>query len=175
MYSSFKNYTNLDIINFIKNQGLEVKEERGNRIFPVTDKSIDVLKCFEKRLKELNVKVFFENIVKKLIVENEHVVAVETNKQRIYADKVIIATGGKSFHLTGSTGDGYELAKSVGHTVTEIKPSLVPLTCFEKELCQEMQGLSLRNVGIYIEDSEKNKRIYWRIRANYFKCFFTFS
>ena len=160
MYSSFKNYTNLDIINFIKNQGLEVKEERGNRIFPVTDKSIDVLKCFEKRLKELNVKVFFENIVKRLIVENEQVVGVETNKQRIYADKVIIATGGKSYHLTGSTGDGYELAKSVGHTVTEVKPSLVPLTCFEKELCQEMQGLSLRNVGIYIEDLEKNKKIY---------------
>ena len=65
-----------------------------------------------------------------------------------------------SYPLTGSTGDGYELAKKVGHTVTEIKPSLVPLTCFEKDLCQEMQGLSLRNVGIFIEDAEKNKKIY---------------
>ena len=160
MYSSFKNYTNLDIIDFLKKQGLEVKEERGNRIFPVTDKSIDVLKCFEKRLKELNVKVFFENVAKRLIIENEQVVGVETNRQRLFADKIIVATGGKSYNLTGSSGDGYEFAKNVGHTVTEIKPSLVPLTCFEKELCQEMQGLSLRNVSIFIQDLEKNKKIY---------------
>ena len=160
MYSSFKNFTNLDIINFLKNQGLEVKEERGNRIFPVTDKSIDVLKCFEKRLKELNVKIFFEENVKEIIINEGHVKGVKTDKQNIKADKIIIATGGKSYPLTGSTGDGYKLAKSVGHTVTEVKPSLVPLTCFEKELCQEMQGLSLRNVGIFIQDLEKNKKIY---------------
>ena len=160
MYSSFKNFTNLDIINFLKNQGLEVKEERGNRIFPVTDKSIDVLKCFEKRLKELNVKIFFEENVKEIIINEGHVKGVKTDKQNIKADKIIIATGGKSYPLTGSTGDGYKLAKSVGHTVTEVKPSLVPLTCFEKELCQEIQGLSLRNVSIFIQDLEKNKKIY---------------
>ena len=160
MYSSFKNFTNLDIIDFMKKQGLNVKEERGNRIFPVTDKSIDVLKCFEKRLKELNIKIFYEETVKEIIIEEGNVVGVKSDKHMLFADKVIIATGGKSYPLTGSTGDGYEFAKSVGHTVTEIKPSLVPLTCFEKELCQEMQGLSLRNVGIYIEDSEKNKKIY---------------
>ena len=190
MYSSFKNYTNQDIINFLKKQGLEVKEERGNRIFPVTDKSMDVLRCFEKRLKELNVKIYFEETVKEIIVENDQVKGVilentktrgtiennrqpigigendgqtkgiETYRKQILADKVIIATGGKSYPLTGSTGDGYELAKKVGHTVTEIKPSLVPLTCFEKELCQEMQGLSLRNVAIFVEDLEKNKKIY---------------
>ena len=141
-------------------QGLDVKEERGNRIFPVTDKSIDVLKCFEKRLKELKVEVLLEEFVKELIIEDGKVKAVKTNKQIIKTDKVIIATGGKSYPLTGSTGDGYEFAKFIGHTVTEIKPSLVPLTCFEKELCQEMQGLSLRNVGIVIEDLEKNKKIY---------------
>ena len=160
MYSCFKNFTNLDIINFLKKQGLKVKEERGNRIFPATDKSIDVLKCFEKRLRELNVKIFYEETVKEIIIDEGHVVGVKSDKHMLLADKVIIATGGKSYPLTGSTGDGYEFAKSVGHTVTEIKPSLVPLTCFEKELCQEMQGLSLRNVGIYIEDSEKNKKIY---------------
>ena len=160
MYSSFKNFTNQDIINFLKKQGLEVKEERGNRIFPVTDRSIDVLRCFEKRLKELKVKIFFEEIVKDIIVEDGQVKGVKTNKQKINADKVIIATGGKSYPLTGSTGDGYEFAKRQGHTITEIKPSLVPLTCFEKDMCLEMQGLSLRNVGIFIEDIEKNKKIY---------------
>lgn len=160
LYSSFKNYTNLDIIDFLKRQGLKVKEERGNRIFPITDKSIDVLNCFEKRLKELNVKIFFEENVKEIIVENGQVKGIKTNKQQIYTERVIVATGGMSYPLTGSTGDGYQFAKKVGHTVTEIKPSLVPLTCFEKDLCQEMQGLSLRNVGIFIEDAEKNKKIY---------------
>lgn len=160
MYSSFKNFTNLDIINFLKNQGLEVKEERGNRIFPVTDRSIDVLKCFEKRLKELNVKILYDENVKEILIDECNVIGVKTNKQKILSDKVVVATGGKSYPITGSTGDGYELAKSIGHTVTEIKPSLVPLVCYEKELCQEMQGLSLRNVGIHIEDTEKNKKIY---------------
>ena len=148
------------MIYFLKKQGLDVKEERGNRIFPVTDKSIDVLKCFEKRLKELKVKVLFEEIVKEIIVEDGQVKGVRTNKQEINADKVIIATGGKSYPLTGSTGDGYEFAKKLGHEITEIKPSLVPLNCFEKDFCQEMQGLSLKNVGIFIEDLEKNKKIY---------------
>ena len=83
MYSSFKNFTNQDIINFLKKQGLEVKEERGNRIFPVTDRSIDVLRCFEKRLKELKVKIFFEETVKDIIVEDGQVKGVKTNKQKI--------------------------------------------------------------------------------------------
>lgn len=160
MYSSFKDFDNQDIINFLKKQGLDVKEERGNRIFPVTDKSIDVLKCFEKRLKELKVKVLFEETVKEIIVEDGQAKGVKTDKQVIKAEKVIIATGGKSYPLTGSTGDGYEFAKKLGHEITEIKPSLVPLICFEKDLCQEMQGLSLRNVGIYFENLEKNKKIY---------------
>jgi len=160
LYSSFKNFSNVDIIDFLSRQGLKVKEERGNRIFPITDKSIDVLNCFEKRLKELNVKIFFEEIVKEIITEKGEVKGVKTDKRDIFADKVIIATGGKSYPLTGSTGDGYELAKNIGHTITPIKPSLVPLICFEKELCQEMQGLSLRNVGIVIQDLEKNKKIY---------------
>ena len=108
MYSCFKNFDNQDIINFLKKQGLDVKEERGNRIFPVTDKSIDVLKCFEKKLKEFKVKVLFEEIVKEIIVVDGQVKGVRTNKQEINADKVIIATGGKSYPLTGSTGDGYK-------------------------------------------------------------------
>ena len=185
LYSSFKNYTNVDIINFLKKQGLEVKEERGNRYFPVTDKSLDVLNCFKKRLKELNVEIYYEETVSELLTENFEikldkeklskdysesnntdkennikVIGVKTNKHEFFADKVIIATGGKSYPLTGSTGDGYKLAKNVGHTIKQIKPSLIPFVCNEKDICQELQGLSLKNAGIFIEDILKNKKIY---------------
>ena len=191
LYSAFENYTNEDIINFLKKQGLEVKEERGNRIFPVTDKSLDVLNCFKNRIKELNIEVLFNTAATKIVVKDEKVIGVETketknkefdevksglenklkikkidnqnnikNKEYVEAEKVILATGGKSYPLTGSTGDGYNLAKNLGHTITPIKPSLVPLVCYEKNLCKEMQGLSLKNVKIYLEDLSKQKRIY---------------
>ena len=191
LYSAFENYTNEDIITFLKKQGLDVKEERGNRIFPVTDKSLDVLNCFRSRIKELNIEVLFNTAVTKIVVKDKKVIGVgikETNNKEfdevksrlenklkiekidnqnnikneefIEAEKVILATGGKSYPLTGSTGDGYNLAKSLGHTITPIKPSLVPLVCYEKNLCKEMQGLSLKNVKIYLEDLSKQKRIY---------------
>ena len=160
LYSCYKQFTNQDIINFLKEQGLEVKEERGNRIFPVTDKSIDVLKCFTKKLKELNVKIEYSTKVEELLVEENKIVGVIANGNKIEADKVILATGGKSYPLTGSTGDGYELVKKLGHTVTEIKPSLVPLESYYKDMCKELQGLSLRNVKIKLKDIENNKIIY---------------
>lgn len=167
LYSSFKNYTNNDIIDFLKQEGLEVKEERGNRVFPVTDKSLDVLKCFTKRLKELNVKIEYNMKVTEIIPKNENgklnvrVMEAEKNKARFFeADKVILATGGKSYPLTGSTGDGYELAKKLGHTVTQIRPSLVPLETFEQNMCKELQGLSLRNVNVELKNKENNKIIY---------------
>ena len=167
LYSSFKNYTNNDIIDFLKQEGLEVKEERGNRVFPITDKSLDVLKCFTKRLKELNVKIEYNMKVTEIIPKNENgklnvrVMEAEKNKARFFeADKVILATGGKSYPLTGSTGDGYELAKKLGHTVTQIRPSLVPLETFEQNMCKELQGLSLRNVNVELKNKENNKIIY---------------
>lgn len=189
LYSCFENYTNKDIIKFLKEQGLEVKEERGNRIFPITDKSQDVLKCFTKKLKELNVKINYnsrveeilindkehkteeamidngENKVEKVIVNNKKnnlkkVLGVKVNGQVIKADKVILATGGKSYPLTGSTGDGYEMAKKLGHTITQIKPSLVPLEIYDKKSCKNLQGLSLKNTGIILIDIEKNKVVY---------------
>ena len=160
LYSVFNRFTNLDIINFIEKQGIKTKVERGNRVFPVTDKSIDVLKCFEKRLKELKVKILFEETVKEIIIEEGIVKAVKTNTQTIDTDKIILATGGKSYPLTGSTGDGYKIAKKLGHTVTELKPSLVPLTTYEEELHKNLQGLSLKNVEIKMIDISKNKEIY---------------
>lgn len=160
LYSAFKNYTNQDIIKLLKEEGLEVKEERGNRIFPVTDKSLDVLKCFEKKLKSLNVNIILNTKVKEILVEDNIVKGVKTEKEIINADKVILATGGKSYPLTGSTGDGYVMAQKLGHTVTKINPSLVPLETFDKETCKNLQGLSLKNVQIELIDKNKNKVIY---------------
>ena len=160
LYSAFKNYTNQDIIKLLKEEGIEVKEERGNRIFPVTDKSIDVLNCFKSKINELKIKKLFNTRVQKILVQNGEVLGVRTEKEIIQTDKIILATGGKSYPLTGSTGDGYLIAKNIGHKVTEIRPSLVPLVIYEKNECKEMQGLSLRNVGIKIIDESKNKLIY---------------
>ena len=183
LYSAFKNYTNTDIIELLKKEGLEVKEERGNRIFPVTDHSQDVLKCFTKKLKENNVEVLYNTRVKEILVNENYeeqakkineenvkkskkqskkyeVIGIKTENETILADSVILATGGKSYPLTGSTGDGYKLVEKFGHTITKIKPSLVPLEIYEKDICKELQGLSLRNIAIKITDLEKNKLLY---------------
>ena len=163
LYSCFKNYNNQDIIRFLKSEGLEVKEERGNRIFPITDKSKDVLDCLERKLKELGVKIRLNTAVKEILVDDNYVVGVRTDKEKIYADKVILATGGKSYPLTGSTGDGYIFASKLGHTIQEIKPSLVPLEIYNKEEAAKMQGLSLKNVKIkFVEKNQDNqeKEIY---------------
>ena len=160
LYSAFQNYTNTDIIEFLKKQGLEVKEERGNRIFPVTDKSIDVLKCFENRINELKIKKLLNTRVEKILIQNNCVISVRTNNEMIKTNKVILATGGRSYPLTGSTGDGYIIAENLGHKITPIKPSLVPLVVHEKEECKKLQGLSLRNVKIKITDLVKSKIIY---------------
>ena len=164
LYSCYERYTNKDIIDFLDKQGLKVKEERGNRIFPVTDHSTDVLKCFTKKLKELNVEIIENEKVNEIIVkENESskkVVGVKTEKRNIECDKIILATGGKSYPKTGSTGDGYKMVEKLGHTITKIRPSLVPLETYQKNICQELQGVSLRNISIKISDTEKNKIIY---------------
>ena len=163
LYSAYNKFTNQDIISFLKKQGLDVKEERGNRIFPVTDKSQDVLNCFEKKLKNLkNVKIMYEMPVSEILInEEKRITGVKCkNGAIINAEKVILATGGKSYPLTGSTGDGYEMAKKLGHMITKIKPSLVPLETYEQDLHRSLQGLSLRNVKIKMVDTCKNKTIY---------------
>ena len=163
LYSSFINFSNLDIIEFLKKQGLEVKIERGNRIFPVTDSSQDVLKCFTKKLKDLKVNIMLNTKVKHIIINKEKncVEGVKLEDENIIkAEKIILATGGKSYPLTGSTGDGYKMAKELGHTITNIKPSLVPLETYQTSICQQLQGLGLKNIKIKIINTEKNKTIY---------------
>ena len=167
LYSSFQNYTNEDIINLLKEQHVEVKEERGNRIFPVSDHSQDVLNALIRKLNSLKVQIKTNTKVKKIIVEEfdrgkRAIGVILENGEKIKADKIILATGGKSYPATGSTGDGYEMVKELGHSIEKIKPSLVPLTASEESLkfCKQMQGLSLKNVGITLIDKEANKTIY---------------
>lgn len=167
LYSAFQTFKNTDIIEFLNKNGLKVKEERGNRIFPVTDSAQSVLDCFEREIKKDNIKVKYgtrvKRILKKEIQEenfNYKAVGVELEDgEKIYADKIILATGGKSYPLTGSNGDGYKIASELGHTITDIKPSIVPLEA-DVNICKYLQGLSLRNVKIMIKDIEKNKKIY---------------
>ena len=166
MYSSFNNFTNKDIIKMLEEEGLKVKEERGHRIFPITDSSKDVLNVLVRLLKRSNVKIETNAKVEKILTENEKIVGVQAvidgKVRTINADKVILATGGMSYPVTGSNGDGYELAKELGHTITKIKPSLIPLTAQREslEICKELQGLSLINVSIKLIDTQKNKIIY---------------
>jgi len=164
MYSSFNQYTNTDIIEFLNKQGVETKIERGRRVFPVSDSAKDVLKALTNRIKELNIKIRTNFKVDKIMTKDQRVVAVQgtdektKKKEQILADKIILATGGKSYPVTGSTGDGYKLAEELGHTITKLRASLVPLKCDEKKskkLCQDLQGLSLKNISIKIKNEEK--------------------
>ena len=162
LYSAFNNFNNEDIVKFLNDQGVKTKVERGGRIFPVSDKSIDVLNAFIGRLKKLNVKIITNCKVEKILVEEGTVKGVQTEENKTFiADKVILATGGKSYPVTGSTGDGYKMAEELGHTIIEPQPALVPLTCKSNpslEMCRNLQGLSLRNVAIKLICS--NKTIY---------------
>ena len=155
LYSSFKNFTNKDILKLLN---IPVKLERGNRYFPVSDKAKDVVDALEKELS--GVEILTNTSATEIITKNNEAIGVKTNKGDFFADKVILATGGKSYPLTGSTGDGYEMAKKLGHTITKIKPALVPLVAKKesKIQCQQMQGLSLRNIGLKLFNN--NKLIY---------------
>ncbi len=159
LYSAFNKFNNEDIVKFINNQGVKTKEERGGRIFPVSDKSIDVLNAFMNKLKQLRVNIITNCTVEKILVKDGVVIGVQTTEKKIFnADKVILATGGKSYPVTGSTGDGYIMAKELGHTINQIKPALVPLVCEDSQslgMCRKMQGLSLKNVGIKLLCSDK--------------------
>lgn len=187
LYSAFNNFTNEDIIKLLKEQGVNVKIERGQRVFPVSDKAIDVRDALINKAKKLGVKIItnakVENIITKkneqVYIANNSAENIEKNieekdtvegvefllngkKEYIKCNKVILATGGKSYPGTGSTGDGYEIAKKLGHTITKIVPSLVPLEAKEDslEVCKKLQGLSLKNVNVKFMDTEKNKVIY---------------
>ncbi len=146
LYSSFYSFTNRDIINLLESYGLKTKVERGNRVFPLSDKSSDVIKAFQKYLSDNNVKLLLNTNVNSIDLENEKFI-VKIDKEEMIFDKLIIATGGKSYPTTGSNGDGYIFAERLGHTITKIKPSLVPIEIKESWI-KELQGESLKNVTL---------------------------
>ena len=159
LYGAFSSFDNRDVMDFFEDYGVELKVERGNRVFPVSDKAVDIVDALNRYISDSGVKRKTERVTS-LITENGEAKGVETESgNSYYADSVIIATGGLSYPRTGSSGDGYKLAKSVGHTVTELKPSLSALVCREG-LCSECMGLSLKNVAIKVYDTKKKKEIY---------------
>lgn len=159
LYSAFENFDNEDIIKLLKNEGVSVKEERGNRVFPITDKAEDVRKALENATKKAGAVIKLNTKVCGIDIRENKVNGVILENGKISADKVILATGGRSYPLTGSNGEGYEIASSLGHTIKDVRGSLVPLIA-DKLVCAKMQGLSLRNVGIVMYDLEKDRKIY---------------
>ena len=166
LYSSFNNFTNKDIVNILEEEGVKTKVERGQRVFPMSDKAIDVRDALLNKLIKLGAKIYKNSEAKEIIVKDKKVIGLKYKSENVIkeikCDKLILATGGKSYPLTGSTGDGYKLAEKVGHTVTKIRPSLVPLEVDKSyiNICKELQGLSLKNVKIYLIDINKGKNIY---------------
>jgi len=156
LYSAFYSFTNNDIVELLKKYGVETKIERGNRIFPVSDKSSDVIKALEKFLLEEKVNIMLNKEVKSIDkLDNGKFRLTFSDSEIRDFSKVIIATGGKSYQQTGSTGDGYIFAKKLGHKIIDLKPALVPCE-IEEDWIKELQGLSLKNVKILaIVDSKK--------------------
>lgn len=155
LYSALYSFTNDDVINFFENNGMKTKIERGNRVFPVSDHSSDVISTVAKALRKNKVDIRLFTPVKDLIITNDKACGVLLeNGEKIVCDSVIIATGGLSYPSTGSTGDGYRFAKDSGHTINKCEPSLVPMN-IKEEWVKELQGLSLRNVNVRIINGKK--------------------
>lgn len=158
MYSAIYSFSNEDVKAFFEENGLHLKVERGNRIFPVSDKSSDVINTLKKALRNENVEIEYNILVKDLVVENNTVKGVVLKDGRkVYADKVIMATGGMSYPVTGSDGKGFDILRKYGHTITDLSPALVPMNVKE-EFAKELQGLSLKNVDISFYRNEVDKK-----------------
>ena len=157
LYSAFYTFDNNQVIDLFETNGMATKTERGNRVFPVSDHSSDVIATMARILKNDGVDVKLNTTVDRLIIKDNKACGVVVNKKEIYADNVIVCTGGLSYPSTGSTGDGYRFAETAGHTVVECTPALVPFNIRE-EWVKALQGLSLKNTAIIIYD--KDKKLY---------------
>ncbi len=159
LYSAFSRFTPEDIMTLMEKQGVPVKTERGNRVFPQSDKAVDVVDALVRYAKHSGAKIDHARVTDLLIKDNQAVGVKSEDGRAFSADAVIIASGGKSYPGTGSTGDGYQLAMQAGHTVVPPKPSLVPLVVHEG-WCSQLQGLSLKNVSITVIDAQTGKEIF---------------
>lgn len=167
--SSMRTFDNQDVMEFFRQQGVPVKVERGNRVFPVSDKAQDAVDAMVHRLHELGVKIELEMPVADILTQDGRVAGVRTKSGAHYkADAVILAVGGASYPGTGSTGDGYEMAKKLGHTIVPLRPSLVPLET-EEEWVKDLQGLSLRNVRVtLLANNEKVQEMFGEMMFTHF-------
>ncbi len=158
LYSALSRFSTQDTKDFFEGEGVPLKVERGRRVFPVSDKAEDIVRALVSACKRSGVRIV-NGRANALVIEDGRAVGVKVNDKIYNADAVVIATGGKSYPRTGSDGDGYALARSVGHTVTSLLPSLVPITSPSK-LCPALQGLSLRNVALTVADRQSGKKVY---------------
>lgn len=159
LFSAFSGFDSGDTMRLFESLGVPLKTERGNRVFPVSDKALDIVDALVGAVKKSGVKLVRGAAVK-IIVSDGAVIGVKTEDGEIYpADSVILATGGMSYPLTGSTGDGYKMARELSHTVTELKPSLVPLTVHEG-FCSRLAGLTLKNVTLSVFEEGKKKPVF---------------
>lgn len=154
LYSSLYTFDNEAIIRLLEDNGLMVKVERGNRVFPESDKSSDVIKAFHKYLDKVGVEILLDSKVSHVYLDDKTFIVVLTTGEKMQFDKLIIATGGVSYPATGSEGDGYRFAKAFGHTVTQLKPSLVPIELSDPWL-KDLMGLSLKNVTLKAHNGDK--------------------
>lgn len=155
LYSAFYGFDNQETIRFFERIGCKLKIERGERVFPVSDHSSDIITALSRQMIKHNVEIRLNTPVKKLLTKEEHIIGVVTeNGTPEYADAVILATGGLSYPVTGSTGDGYRMAGEKGHSLKETSPSLVPLV-IQEEWCKSLQGLSLKNVNVSLKQNGK--------------------
>ena len=154
LYGAYERFSNQDLLQLLNEAGLETKVERGGRVFPASDSALDVRNTFMKLLRSYGVDVHLEEGAQEIIVEEGRVAAVKTKKGTYPAEAVLIATGGKSYPATGSSGDGYDLAGRLGHKVTDIRPSLVPIVT-EEVWVKDLMGLSLRNVELSVVAKNK--------------------
>lgn len=154
LYGAYERFSNVDLLALLHEWGLKTKVERGGRVFPESDSALEVRNLFMKMLKKYNVTVHLNEAVTKIVTKDNVVTGVVTTKESYACEAVIIATGGASYPLTGSTGDGYRLAEGVGHSITDIRPSLVPIVT-EESWVKDIMGLSLRNVEVSIVSKGK--------------------
>lgn len=155
LFSAFYSFTNQQVIDFFEESGMKTKIERGNRVFPVSDHASDVIGALKRRIEKHQIRIMYHSQVQELLFEQKKLSGVRLcDGTDYFAPRVLIATGGMSYATTGSTGDGYRFAKSAGHSVTALSPSLVPLTVAEEDVLQ-LQGLAPKNVSIKIMDGKK--------------------
>lgn len=155
LYSAFYSFDSYATMNFFENLGVKLKVERGNRVFPVSDKSSDIVRSLISFMERNGVITKLNHEVQDIVIENNKITKVIANNKEFPADKVIIATGGLSYPVTGSDGDGYKFARNLGHKVTKLYPSLVPLKVKNK-WCMDLQGLSLKNIELKVSINNKN-------------------